>query len=137
MEDVEQDFSRDIDQTWVVETRPAGGEADLGLTETELDEAAVEQELSGHQAGQTGGLDQVKQAAWRERERGQFSNTAHLWTSHLGMVDWRVLGGHFLSRCPSGLVSYRDSSSGGHRPPPPLRSRPPGEHRPVGCSSPL
>ena len=77
MEDVEQDFSRDIDQARVVETRPAGGEADLGLTETELDEAAVEQELSGHQAGQTGGLDQVKQAAWREREREVSLVTRH------------------------------------------------------------
>ena len=48
MEDVEQDFSRDIDQARVVETSHAGGEDDLGLTETELDEAAVEQELSGH-----------------------------------------------------------------------------------------
>ena len=68
MEDVEEDFSRDVDQDWMLQTLPAVGEGDLGLTKTELDEAAVEQELSAHQSGEaTGPLKQVEPAAWTGR----------------------------------------------------------------------
>ena len=67
MQDVEEDFSRDIDQTGVLQTVPVVGEGDLGLTKTELDEAAVEQELSAHQSGEAGPLEEVEQAAWTGR----------------------------------------------------------------------
>ena len=67
MQDVEEDFCRDIDQAGVVQTLPAEGEGDLGLTKTELDEAAVEQELSAHQSGQAGTLKELEQTAWTGR----------------------------------------------------------------------
>ena len=76
MQDVEEDFSRDVEQDWVLQTLPALGQGDLGLTETELDDAAVQQELSAHQSGQAGPLEQREQTAWTGRRRGQSGTTA-------------------------------------------------------------
>ena len=138
MEDVEEDFSRDVDQDWMLQTLPAVGEGDLGLTEAELDEASVQQELSAHQPGQAGALEQREQTAWTGRQ-GEVSQVSHSEVTivYLGKEGAVVLGEHFLSSCLDILDAYRDSSSGEHSPPPPRRSRPPGGHHPAVCSSPL
>ena len=69
MEDVEQDLPGDVDQARVLETLPALAEGDLGLADTEPDEAAVDQEQPAQLPSQAGHLEQVEQATWRERER--------------------------------------------------------------------
>ena len=70
VEDVEQDLPRDVDQAGLGETGGAVGESNPGLTETEPDQAPVQEELSGHQVSQAGPVEQVEQAACREIERG-------------------------------------------------------------------
>ena len=69
MEDVEQDLPSDVDQAGVGQTGGAVGESNPGPTETEPDQAPVQEELSGHEVSQAGPLEQVEQAACSQRER--------------------------------------------------------------------
>ena len=118
MEDGEQDLPGDVHQALVLETLPALAEGDLGLANTEPHEVAVDQEEPPQLPGKAGQLEQLEQAAWRERERGEV-RACEVSIYYRYMGDGQVRGEHFLSSCLSILVSYRDSSSGGHRPPVP------------------